>query len=327
MERRRLGRSGMTVSSVALGTMSWGHETDDDDAAQQLHDYVEAGGNFVDTADVYGGGESERVLGRLLNSVVPRDDLVIATKAALQFGTPDGRRCNASRHHLLGALDRSLQRLGVDHVDLWQVHNWDEQTPLDETLGALDAAVASGKVRYVGISNYNGWQTAKAATWQRADPSRASLVSTQMEYSLLSRGIEREVVPAAVDLGLGILPWSPLGRGVLTGKYRGGTPTDSRAASARYERFVTAYLDDRADGIVGAVMTAADGLGVAPLAIALAWVRDRRGVVAPIVGARTAGQLQGSLSAADLALPEEIRKALDEVSTPHFSYPDRNPLD
>jgi aryl-alcohol dehydrogenase-like predicted oxidoreductase len=326
MEQRRLGRSGMTVSSIALGTMSWGHETDDDDAAQQLHDFVDVGGNFVDTADVYTGGESERILGRLLNSVVPRDELIIATKAVLQFGRPDGRRSNASRHHLLRALDASLARLGVDHIDLWQLHNWDAMTPLGETLAAVDAAVASGKVRYAGISNYNGWQTAKAATWQLAVPGRAPLVSTQMEYSLLSRGIEREVVPAALDLGLGILPWSPLGRGVLTGKYRGGTPSDSRGASPRYEQFVSAYLDDRADGIVGAVMTAADGLGVAPIAIALAWVRDRPGVVAPIVGARTAGQLKGSLTADGLVLPDEIRHALDEVSALRFGYPEASQL-
>ncbi|HVB26332.1 MAG TPA: aldo/keto reductase, partial [Mycobacteriales bacterium] len=189
-------------------------------------------------------------------------------------------------------------------------------------LSALDTAVSSGRARYVGVSNYSGWQTAKAATWQRAWPGRAPLVSTQMEYSLLQRGVEREVVPAARDAGLGILPWSPLGRGVLTGKYRAGTPADSRGASPMFAPFVEPYLDDRASRVVGAVLTAADGLGVSPLVVSLAWIRDAPGVVAPIVGARTVGQLTGSLDAESLVLPAEIRAALDDVSAPPRGYPE-----
>jgi aryl-alcohol dehydrogenase-like predicted oxidoreductase len=202
------------------------------------------------------------------------------------------------------------------------MHSWDPRTPLEETLGALDTAVSSGRVRYVGVSNYSGWQTAKAAAWQRAWPGRAPIVASQMEYSLLARGIEREVVPAALNLGIGILPWSPLGRGVLTGKYQTGTPADSRGASSDYTRFVSPYLDERASRIVGAVMTAADGLGVSPLTVALSWVRDRPGVVAPILGARTTGQLKGSLDADATVLPEEIRSALDDVSVPTVGYPE-----
>jgi aryl-alcohol dehydrogenase-like predicted oxidoreductase len=320
MEQRRLGATGLYVSRIALGTMTWGRDTDEDDASSQLKTFVESGGNLVDTADVYTDGESERVLGRMLDSVVRRDDIVIATKAAGVRGSDRAR--DASRRHLLDALDASLARLGTDHVDLWQLHAWDERTPLEETLAALDTAVSSGRTRYVGISNYNGWQTAKAATWQKAWPGRAPVVSSQMEYSLLQRGIEREVVPACVDLGVGILPWSPLGRGVLTGKYRTGTPADSRGNSAEYSRFVGAYLDERASRIVGAVITAADGLGVSPLAVSLAWVRDRPGVVSPIVGARTSAQLKGSLDADSLVLPEEIRTALEDVSTTAISYPE-----
>lgn len=320
MEQRRLGGTGLYVSRLALGTMTWGRDTDEDDASSQLKSYVEAGGNLIDTADVYVDGESERVVGRLLQGVVRREDVVVATKAVSRRGQERGR--DASRRHLLTALDASLERLQTSYVDLWQLHAWDALTPLEETFAAVDVAVSSGRVRYAGISNYNGWQTAKAATWQRAWPGRAPIVATQMEYSLLQRGIEREVVPAALDLGIGILPWSPLGRGVLTGKYRGGTPADSRAASPDYQRFVAPYLDDRAQRIVGAVMTAADGLGVSPLAVALAWVRDRPGVVAPIVGARTSGQLKGSLDADDVTLPEEIRVALDDVSTPAVGYPE-----
>ena len=182
---------------------------------------------------------------------------------------------------MLTALETSLQRLQTDYIDLWQLHAWDPVTPLEETLSALDSAVSSGKVRYVGISNFSGWQTAKAATYQASWPGRAALVSTQMEYSLLARGVEREVVPAAQDLGLGLIPWSPLGRGVLTGKYRGGIPSDSRGAAEDYQRFVRAYLDEGSSRIVDALLTAADGLGVSPIAVALAWVRDRPGVVAP----------------------------------------------
>jgi aryl-alcohol dehydrogenase-like predicted oxidoreductase len=320
MQQRRLGTTGLSVSHLALGTMSWGRDTDEDDASSQITAYLDAGGNLVDTADVYVDGESERVLGRLLSNVVKREDVVIATKAVTVRGAERDR--DASRRHILTALDASLARLGTDYVDLWQMHSWDPRTPLEETLSALDVAVTSGRARYVGVSNYTGWQTAKAAAWQRAWPGRAPIVATQMEYSLLQRGIEREVVPAAINLGIGILPWSPLGRGVLTGKYQTGTPADSRAAAPDYSQFISPYLDERASRIVGSVMTAADGLGVSPLAVALAWVRDRPGVVAPIVGARTAGQLKGSLDADATVLPEEIRRALDDVSMPDLGYPE-----
>ena len=320
MEQRRLGATGLWVSRLALGTMTWGRDTDEDDASSQLKAFVETGGTLIDTADVYVDGESERVVGRLLHGVVRREDVIVATKAVSRRGQQRDR--DASRRHLLNALDSSLERLQTSYVDVWQMHAWDAHTPIEETLAALDVAVSSGRVRYVGISNYNGWQTAKAATWQLAWPGRARLVSTQMEYSLLQRGIEREVVPATQDLGIGILPWSPLGRGVLTGKYRSGTPADSRGASPDYQRFVAPYLDDRATRIVGSVMTAADGLGVSPLAVALAWVRDRPGVVAPIVGARTAAQLKGSLDADEVTLPDEIRDALDDVSAPKSGYPE-----
>jgi len=319
MEHRPLGRSGLLVSRLALGTMTWGRDTDRHEARDQLVAFVEAGGTLVDTADVYADGQSEEIVGSLVDEV-GRDSVVIATKAVSRPGT--ARRLDASRGHLLSALDASLRRLGVDHVDLWQLHAWDASTPLEETLSALDSAVASGKVRYVGISNYAGWQTAKAAAVQAARPGSTRLVSTQMEYSLLQRGIEREVVDAAEDAGLGILPWSPLGRGVLTGKYRHGTPADSRAASSHFASFIAPFLSDSARGVVDAVCTAAEGLGVAPLEVALAWVRDRPGVVAPIVGARTAAQLRGALTVEELTLPEEIVSALDEVSAPERGYPE-----
>jgi aryl-alcohol dehydrogenase-like predicted oxidoreductase len=324
VKHRSLGRSGLVVSRLALGTMTWGGDTDEDDAAAQLVAFREAGGTLVDTADVYTGGESERVLGRLLADVVPRDEVLIATKAVSPTGKAPMAR-GGSRGHLLAALDASLRRLQVDHIDLWQLHSWDHLTPWEETMSALDAAVASGKVRYVGVSNYGGWQMGACAAWQRAVPGRAPIVSSQLEYSLLQRDIEREIVAGAGDLGIGLLPWSPLGRGVLTGKYRNGAPADSRGASDRFGPWIAPYLDDRGRAIVDAVLTAADGLGVSPVAVALAWVRDRPGVAAPIVGARTSAQLQASLAAEHVELPQAIREALDDVSAPVLGYPETLP--
>ena len=313
MQQRSLGATGLKVSRLGLGTMTWGRDTDEHEARDQLIRFAEAGGTLVDTAAGYGDGASEELIGTLLGDVVARDEVVLATKAGISRRTGQ-RVTNTSRGHLLTSLDASLERLGVDHVDLWQVHVWTDETPVEETLTALDLAVSSGRASYVGISNYTGWQTAQAATWQRAVPGRTPLASTQVEYSLLNRHVEHEVLPAAKALGLGVLPWSPLGRGVLTGKYRTGTPSDSRGATEHFAGFVGAYLDDRGRGIVEAVVRAADGLGWSPLEVALVWVRDRPGVTAPIVGARTAAQLDGALGIEDLTLPAEIVEALDDVS-------------
>lgn len=195
MEQRHLGRTGLRVSRIGLGTLTWGRSTDEHDAADLLKVFWEAGGTLVDTADVYGDGDAEYLLGQLCERLIPRRDLVIATKAG---SVPDPyRRFDGSRGHLLTALDASLERLGTDYVDLWQVHAFDPETPLDETLQALDIAVSSGRARYAGLSNFSGWQLAKAATWQLAAPGvRTRLASTQMEYSLLQRGVEREVLPS-----------------------------------------------------------------------------------------------------------------------------------
>ncbi|MFF5567418.1 aldo/keto reductase [Streptomyces sp. NPDC012623] len=323
MEQRHLGRTGLRVSRIGLGTLTWGRDTDEHDAADQLKTFWEVGGTLIDTADVYGGGEAEYLLGRLVERLVPRRDLIIATKAG---SVPDPyRRFDGSRGYLLSALDASLERLGTDYVDLWQIHAFDADTPLEETLSALDIAVTSGRARYAGVSNFCGWQLAKAATWQLAAPGiRTRLASTQMEYSLLQRGVEREVLPAANDLEVGLLPSSPLGRGVLTGKYRNAVPPDSRGASEQMGPFVEPYLDEAARRIVDAVVTAAEGLAATPLEVALAWVRDRPGVVAPIVGARNAQQLTEALSVESLSLPDEICQALDDVSAPVHRYPDQD---
>jgi aryl-alcohol dehydrogenase-like predicted oxidoreductase len=296
--------------------MTWGRDTDPDEAASQLVAFADLGGTLVDTADVYNDGEAERILGSILGDLVPRESVVLATKAvARREEGPFGG--GASRGALLTALEGSLRRLEVDHIDLWQLHAWDDTVPIEETLSAVDDAVRSGKVRYAGVSNYSGWQLATAAL-----TGSSPIVSTQVEYSLVERGIEREVLPAAAYHGIGILPWAPLGRGVLTGKYRASTPADSRGASAHYAPYVEHHRTDRAARIVQAVVTAADGLATSPLSVALAWVRDRPGVVAPIVGARDTGQLLGSLISEELTLPAAIRAALDDVSTLDLGYPE-----
>ena len=313
MQQRALGATGLKVSRLGLGTLTWGRDTDEHEARDQLVAFAEAGGTLLDTAAGYGDGASEELIGSLLGDVVGRDDVVLATKAGISRRRGQ-RETNVSRGSLITTLDQSLKRLQVDHVDLWQIHTWVDDTPLEETLSALDYAVSTGRASYVGISNYSGWQTAQAATWQRAVPGRARIASTQVEYSLLNRGVEHEVLGAAEALGLGVLPWSPLGRGVLTGKYRTGTPADSRAASPHFANFVGTYLNDRSQRVVEAVVRAAEGLDWSPLEVALVWVRDRPGVTAPIVGARTSAQLKAALGIDELTLPAEITDALDDVS-------------
>jgi aryl-alcohol dehydrogenase-like predicted oxidoreductase len=313
MEQRFLGRTGLKVSRLGLGTLTWGRDTDEHEARDQLKSFAEAGGTLIDTAAGYADGASEELIGSFIGDVVNRDDIVLATKAGVSRGR-DARSVNVSRGSLLRTLDSSLRRLGVDHVDLWQVHVWSDETPLEETLSALDHALSTGRTAYVGVSNYAGWQLAQAATWQRAVPGRAVIASNQVEYSLLNRRVELEGTAAAAALGVALLPWSPLGRGVLTGKYRTGTPADSRAASPHFANYVGTYLNERSARIVESVAKAAEGLQLSPLEVALAWVRDRPGVVAPIIGARTAAQLRGSLGVEDCELPPEIAQALDDVS-------------
>jgi len=314
MELRTLGKSGLELSRLGLGTMTWGRDTDESEAAEQLRGYLDAGGNFLDTAAVYGDGDSERVIGGFLGSLVNREEIVIATKAGISI--KDGERIiSNSRGSLLNDLDSSLHRLEVDYVDLWQIHTWDERTPLEETLSAMDYAISSGRARYVGLSNFVAWQLARAATLQNPLFGKAAISSLQSEYSLLNRGIEAEAIPAAKAVGSGILAWSPLGRGVLTGKYRNGTPSDSRAASPHFSGFVAPYLDSRSRGIVEAVCVAAEGLGYSPIEVALSWVRDRPGVTSAIVGARTGAQLRGILTVEEVELPDQVRFALNDVSS------------
>jgi aryl-alcohol dehydrogenase-like predicted oxidoreductase len=311
VQRRRVGSSGLQVSRIGLGTMTWGDDTDPDGAAEQLRSFVGAGGTLVEIADGYGGGAAQDVLAGLLRRAVARDDLVLAGRSVLPDGPHGG---GAGRAVLLRGLDRVLRRLGVEHLDLWQVPGWDGEVPLDETLATVDAAVASGRVRYVGLVGPTGWQLATTAERARARWPRALPTSVQAEYSLLARDSEVELLPAAAHHGAGLLAWAPLGRGVLTGKYAEGTPPESRGASAALGPYVEERRTERSSRIVQAVLTAAEGLGTSPLSVALAWVRDQPGVAAAVVGARDAAQLGASTAAEAVELPDAIRAALDDVS-------------
>ena len=314
MEMRTLGKTGLKVSRLGLGTMTWGRDTDENEAANQLRIFLDAGGTFIDTAAVYGDGDSERVIGGFIGTLVAREEITIATKAGISFNQGE-RVINNSRASLLKDLDGSLERLGIEYADLWQVHQWDSNIPLEETLSALDFAVASGRVRYVGISNFASWQMVRAATLQNPLFGKVSLSSIQSEYSLLNRNVENDVLPASDYVGIGFIAWSPLGRGVLTGKYRVGTPSDSRGASPHFSGFIAPYLDNRSRAIVDAVCVAAEGLGYSPTEVALGWVRDQPGVCSAIVGARTGAQLRGALSVEEIELPDQVREALDEISS------------
>ncbi|MFT4213226.1 MAG: aldo/keto reductase [Microbacterium sp.] len=322
MRYRRLGRSGAVVSELALGTMTFGAETDAEGASAQLDAYVAAGGTLVETADVYAGGESERIVGRWLaaRGGELRDGLFLAGKGRFPVGVA-ARDAGLSRRHLRRALDASLTRLGVDHLDLYQVHAWDPLTPLEETLGFLDDAVRSGKIGYAGLSNFTGWQIAQAAASVRG---RFPLVSMQPQYNLLAREVEWEILPACEANGLGVLPWSPLAGGWLTGKYsRTSPPVGATRLGEDPERGVEAYSARSREERTWRVLTALGEISAKhaqPMAcIALAWLGTRPVVSSVILGARTAAQLKDNLASVDVRLDADDLRVLEIASDPQPS--------
>jgi aryl-alcohol dehydrogenase-like predicted oxidoreductase len=326
MEYRTLGRSGCAVSALCLGTMTFGDESDEKSAHAQLDLFAAAGGTFVDTADVYSAGESERIIGRWFASrpATVTEPIVLATKGRFPMAT-DPNGAGLSTRHLTRALDASLTRLGLDTIDLYQVHSWDPVTPLEETLRTLDGFVRAGKIGYYGLSNFTGWQLTKAVLLAR-ELGLTGPVSLQPQYSLLVREIEYEIVPAAQDAGLGLLPWSPLGGGWLTGKYRRDQrPTGSTRLGEDPGRGMEAWDrrgTQRTWDIVDAVQRIAETRGTSMAEVALAWVNDRPTVTATILGARTTEQLETNLKAAGLHLTAEETAALDEASDLHATdYP------
>ncbi|WP_280246999.1 aldo/keto reductase [Nocardia abscessus] len=315
MEQRTVGRSGLRVSRMGLATHTWGSHTDAEDAAGQLVAFVEAGGTLVDTSPAYAGGAAQRILAELLGDLVSRDDVVLSGCAGIapwEFsaaGVPGAVRVtvDTSRRALLRQLDRTLLEFGTDHLDIWNVGVWDPRTPLEEVASTLEQAVRSGRVRYAGVRGFGAWQLASLA-------AVAPVTAAQTPYSLLARSAEADVVPAARYHGVGVIASAPLAGGILTGKYRDGVPADSRGADEATAAEIRNGLDDRATRVVDALVTAADGLGTSPLAVALAWIRDRPGIASMIVGARDIGQLTGVLAAETLELPRAIAAALDDVS-------------
>ncbi|MCL3777526.1 MULTISPECIES: aldo/keto reductase [unclassified Actinomyces] len=315
MEHRRLGRTGLRVSSVGLGTMTWGRDTDEIEARDQLDVFLDAGGTLLDTAASYCEGLSEEVIGSLLREHVDRQDVVLVSKAGVRTWRTGDRpaAADASRGTLLDTLDASLRRLGTDHLDLWLVQVPDATTPMEETVDALRLAVSSGRARYVGVSNHPAWASVHAADLLR-EHTGPGMAAVEVEHSLLARGAEREILPAAGALGFGVIGYAPLGRGVLSGKYRATVPADSRGASPHLRSYVAPYLQPGREGVVEAVATAAAGLDRKPVEVALAWAREAPGVASTVVGARTPAQLQGALASEDLVLPAQIRHALDDVT-------------
>jgi aryl-alcohol dehydrogenase-like predicted oxidoreductase len=326
MMYRLLGNSGTAVTTFALGTMTFGAEADETASHRLLDRYVAEGGNFVDTADVYSRGASEEIVGRWL-AAHPTDaeHVVIATKGRFAMGSGPND-VGTSRRHLTRALDASLRRLGVDQIDLYQLHAWDALTPLAETLRFLDDAVRSGKIAYYGFSNFLGWQLTKAVHVAQACGFTPP-VTLQPQYSLLVREIEAEVVPAALDASVGLLPWSPLAGGWLSGKYRRDTnPTGATRLGEDPNRGMEAYgprnAQDRTWRILDEVDNVARVHGVSQARVALAWLEGQPGVTSVILGARTIEQLADNLGATSLTLTLEQIDALTSVSTPTFSdYP------
>lgn len=324
MERRRLGSTGTTVGVLALGTMTFGKETDEAEAHGQLDDFVVAGGDLVDTADVYQHGASEQIVGRWLASRGARDEVVLATKARFPMPPEAPNRSGLSRRWIVTACEDSLRRLGVDHVDLYQTHAWDPLTPVEETLAALDDLVTAGKVRHVGVSNVTGWQLQRELLLAT---DRARPVTLQPQYNLLAREVEWELVPLCADTGVGLLPWSPLGGGWLTGKYRRDQgPTGATRLGEDPERGVEAWdkrATDRTFRVVDEVVAQADARGVTPAQVALNWVRSQPTVSSVILGARSREQLADNLAAVDWTPDDDELARLDEVSappTPDYPY-------
>ncbi|MET1005470.1 MAG: aldo/keto reductase [Propionibacteriaceae bacterium] len=318
MEYRTLGRSGCAVSNLCLGTMTFGSESSEEVSHAQLDRFVEAGGTLVDTADVYSGGVSEEIIGRWFANR-PADvtePVVLATKGRFPLDSfPNG--AGLSNRHLTRALDASLTRLGLDSVDLYQVHAFDPYTPLDETLRTLDGFIRAGKIRYYGLSNFTGWQLTKAVHLARA-LNLAEPITLQPQYNLLVREIEWEIVPAVLDAGLGLLPWSPLGGGWLSGKYqRDERPTGATRLGENPERGMEAYdrrSTERTWDVIDAVQKIAEDRGVTMAEVALSWLTDRPAVTSTILGARTLEQLETNLKAADLHLSADETAALSEAS-------------
>lgn len=320
MEYRQLGRSGIAVSQLCLGTMTFGNTTSQTDSIRMIHNFMDLGGNFIDTADVYVDGRSEEIVGEAIRE--RRSDIILATKVRMRVG-PGVNQVGVSRKHIMESIDASLRRLGTDYVDLYQVHVWDHITPIEETLRALDDLVSSGKVRYIGCSNYFAWQLMKSLCF--SDFLRFSrFISIQPQYSLVNREMDREVLPLCIEEGVGVIPWAPLGGGFLTGKYsRDQEPTEgrlsSKAGESRWEirNTVKNFL------ILDEVQRLAQLKDKTPAQVSLNWLMNKPGITSPIFGARTLEQFTENMGAIGWKLSESEWNSLNEVSELPVEYPER----
>ena len=323
MEYRRLGDTGLMVSELCLGCMTFGREASEEDSKRLVDRFLDAGGNFIDTADVYSKGVSEEITGRTIKGV--RDEVVLATKVYFPMGEGPNDT-GLSRKHVTQGCEDSLRRLGTDYIDLYQVHCWDSATPLKETLSALTDLVRSGKVRYMGVSNFTGWQLVKSVCLSEAN-GLERFVCLQPQYSLVERNIEREILPICLEEGLGVIPWSPLGGGFLSGKYRREEelPEGSRIseAVASMEEHWDRRATDRNWRALDVVGRISEETGKSYAQISLNWLLRQDGVTAPIIGARTLEQLEDNLGASGWTLDEEQVEELSDASALEDVYPYR----
>lgn len=314
-----MGNTGLSVSSLGLGTLTWGRDTTITEAEAIWKAYRDAGGTVIDTSPSYGNGDAECVVGELLSSTVERSDVILMTKGGY-VRRGDRQQLSHSRNAILHSIDQSLDRCQTDYIDVFFLQYVDPHTPIEETLSAVELALRSGRVRYVGVSNFSAWDTAEA--FYRGAQSGVPIHAVEAEYSLLERGIERELTGALNSRGIGLFAWSALARGVLTGKYRHSTPADSRGASPIFAEFVDPHLTPQSHQIVEAVVAAAEGLDASVIDVALGWLLQQPAVTCGLVGPRTATQMRQILDAIQFELPAPIAQALTEVSQPTRGYPE-----
>jgi aryl-alcohol dehydrogenase-like predicted oxidoreductase len=319
MQIKLLGRSGLAVSELCLGTMSFGNTTSEKDSIRMIHQFMEQGGNFLDTANVYVSGRSEEIVGEAIKGL--RSEVVLATKVRMATADhPNG--AGVSRKHIMQSVEESLRRLQTDYIDLYQVHVWDHLTPIEETLRALDDLVTSGKVRYIGCSNFFAWQLMKSLACSDAN-RYVRFISIQPQYSLVSREMDREMMSLCLEENVGVIPWAPLGGGFLTGRYSKEEPTSGRLASKIGESSWALRGTERNFAILDAVQAAAQELDKTPAQIALAWLLQRKGVTSPIFGASTLEQFADNMGVVGWTMPNEIWNRLDEISALPSEYPNR----
>ncbi|XEC92590.1 aldo/keto reductase [Paenibacillus tarimensis] len=319
MQFRLLGKSGLAVSELCLGTMTFGNTASEADSIEMINRFLERGGNFLDTADVYVNGKSEEIVGKAIKG--RRSEVVIATKVRM-VTEPHVNGAGVSRKHIMDGVDASLKRLNTDYIDLYQMHVWDHATPIEETLRTLDDLVSSGKVRYIGCSNYFAWQLMKSLACSDAN-RYVRFISIQPQYSLVSREMDREMISLCLEENVGIIPWAPLGGGFLTGRYSRQEPSSGRLTNKAGESSWAIRATDRNFAVLDAVQSVAQELGKTPAQVSLNWLIHREGITSPIFGASTLEQFEDDMGAVGWRMPAEIWSRLDQASALPSEYPNR----